>query len=386
VERGQDPLASLAEQINVEHEACVGGLRESVQHALAAGRLLIEAKDKVAHGQWLPWLKENCRCSTRTAQAYMRVARQWPELEAKAQGLAHLTFEDALGLLAQPAREDSTEEGAGDQQEGAEPGRPARVDYFDESKAVYAWLEKRRQRWPEDMRHAFAVMLCTHAHHMQNGDDVDRQFEDGTVDLPRLPPDGCTVDDLQALIDRGERFGTIYADPPWKYGNGATRGAAARHYPAMDFEETRALPVPQLAAVQSHLHLWVTKDFLRHGLELLDAWGFEYKGQFVWVKPAIGTGNYWRVAHELMLLGVRGSLTFQGGGERSWQEYDRGEHSAKPEDVRQRIERVSPGPRLELFGRRAAPGWVVWGNAIERDLFHQSIPHLAAEAMQAAGT
>lgn len=102
----------------------------------------------------------------------------------------------------------------------------------------------------------------------------------------------------------------------------------------------------------------------------LRAWGFEFKSQFVWGKPQLGLGNYWRIAHELLLLGRRGSPEWRARDLRSWGEFPRRGHSAKPEEVRTMIERACEGPYLELFGRRAAPGWTVWGNQVSRDLFH----------------
>jgi N6-adenosine-specific RNA methylase IME4 len=86
----------------------------------------------------------------------------------------------------------------------------------------------------------------------------------------------------------------------------------------------------------------------------------------VWVKPQIGMGNYWRVSHEFLLLGVRGSLPFADKSLRNWLEEPRGRHSAKPERVRDLIHKASPGPRLELFARRAVEGWTCWGNEIRR--------------------
>jgi N6-adenosine-specific RNA methylase IME4 len=107
-----------------------------------------------------------------------------------------------------------------------------------------------------------------------------------------------------------------------------------------------------------------TLEVVNHAQRILDAWGFEYKGTFVWVKPQIGMGNYWWNSHETMLLGVRGGLRGQSGSERSWMERERGLHSEKPEEVRERIERLSPGPYLELFGRRPVDGWTVYGNQL----------------------
>lgn len=190
----------------------------------------------------------------------------------------------------------------------------------------------------------------------------------------------CEVTDLQDLIRQGKTFGTIYADPPWEYSNRATRSAAHDIYredkvtgrSTMTVNEIAALPIKELAADKSHLHLWTTNAFLFECKEIIEAWGFEYKSLFVWVKPQMGIGNYWRVSHEILLLGVRGGLTFADRGLMSWIEADRGEHSVKPERIRTMIESASPGPRLELFARRISDGWTVWGNEIERDIFtHQ---------------
>jgi N6-adenosine-specific RNA methylase IME4 len=176
----------------------------------------------------------------------------------------------------------------------------------------------------------------------------------------------CIVNDLSELVRAGKRFGTIYADPPWQYDNCGTRAAASRHYETMSLRRLLALPVRELAAERCHLHLWATKSFLREGLVLLRRWGFEYRTYFSWVKPQLGIGNYWRSCQEPLLLGVKGDLTFPPTDFPDWLLENRGEHSVKPEKVRLRIEQVSPGPRLELFARRAAPGWTACGNEVER--------------------
>jgi N6-adenosine-specific RNA methylase IME4 len=192
--------------------------------------------------------------------------------------------------------------------------------------------------------------------------------------------EGCTVADLGLLIEAGRTFGTIYADPPWQYGNQATRAATHNHYRTMTVDDLANLPVKDLAADPCHLHLWTTSSFLREALDLLKYWGFTYKSMFVWVKPQLGIGNYWRVSHEILLLGVRGDLTFANKSLRSWQEYNRTEHSRKPEQIRRLVETASPGPYLELFGRRAVDGWTVWGDDIARDLFTQGIEEFSGES------
>jgi hypothetical protein len=95
-------LATLAEQINDHHRQAEAALRSGLEHALAAGRLLIEAKELCVHGTWGQWLAEHFEGSARTAQCYMRVAKRWPELEAKAQRVADLSFREAARLLAAP--------------------------------------------------------------------------------------------------------------------------------------------------------------------------------------------------------------------------------------------------------------------------------------------
>lgn len=179
------------------------------------------------------------------------------------------------------------------------------------------------------------------------------------------------VRDLAALVDAGLQFPTIYADPPWPYSNTAARGAAANHYDTMTLEAIQGEPVKELAAKNAHLHLWTTNAFLREAFDVINAWGFQYKSCLLWLKPQLGMGNYWRVSHEFLLLGVRGSLPFADRTCRSWLFARRTVHSRKPYAFRALIERVSPGPYLELYGREEQPrtGWTVYGNHVERRLF-----------------
>lgn len=188
-----------------------------------------------------------------------------------------------------------------------------------------------------------------------------------------------TTGDLSSLAASGRKFATIYADPPWSYENKGIRGTTENHYQTMDLADIFALPVESLAAENAHLHLWATGPLLPEAFAVMESWGFDYKASLVWHKTGrLGLGHYWRVCHEVMLLGVRGSLPFPDGAHdiRSVVEHDPGAHSAKPDVFRSLVERVSPGPRLELFGRdsgASAPGWVVWGNQIPRTLFAKQL-------------
>jgi N6-adenosine-specific RNA methylase IME4 len=177
----------------------------------------------------------------------------------------------------------------------------------------------------------------------------------------------CT--DLSELVGRGEKFGTIYADPPWRYQNQGTRASTGNHYAGdMSVEEICAMPIPELCAEKCHLHLWTTNAFVFECPKIFEAWGFEFKSSFVWVKPQMGIGNYWRNSHEIMLLAVKGGQTALNKGQKSWIECSRGKHSAKPDAVRHSIEKLSPGPFLELFGRKKVEGWTVFGNQVVEEL------------------
>ena len=175
--------------------------------------------------------------------------------------------------------------------------------------------------------------------------------------------DGSVVDDLASLDER--KFGTIYADPPWQYGNQGTRASTGNHYNTMTVADICNMPVESLAADDAHLHLWTTNAFLFDAKTVMEAWGFEYRSVFVWIKPQMGIGNYWRVSHEFLLLGIRGNAKrFNEHNHMSWAQLDRTKHSAKPEQVRRTIEKVSNGPYLELFGRKQVHGWTVFGNQV----------------------
>lgn len=185
-------------------------------------------------------------------------------------------------------------------------------------------------------------------------------------------PEGYPVstDSLEALIQRKCRFGAILADPPWKYQNTVSNGAAEKHYPTMGMDDLKAMPVPELALGNAYLFLWATSPLLKEAIELLEAWGFDYKTHMIWGKPVFGMGNYWRSAHELLLLGVRGKpAPWYRHDISSWVVYPRSRHSAKPAYFRDMVTSVVDGPYLEMFGREDASGWTTFGNQVQPTLF-----------------
>ncbi|WP_146597731.1 MT-A70 family methyltransferase [Novipirellula aureliae] len=147
------------------------------------------------------------------------------------------------------------------------------------------------------------------------------------------------------LVEAGIKFGCIYASLDHGSGN------------AMPLEKLRQLEIESIAAEQSHCHLWTSHEQSNHAESILRAWGFEPRDIFIWVKPKRGPGEYWRRAHELLMLGVRGDCPFLDKSIHSWIQANRPRHGGKPSKVRELIETVSPGPYLELFADRPARGW-----------------------------
>ena len=172
---------------------------------------------------------------------------------------------------------------------------------------------------------------------------------------------GVIVSDLQTLLASDERFGCVYANPPWPELDKGEQSIAETQQAISDLCE---LPISELVCDDAHLHLWTTNDFLFDSRQVMEAWGFDYQGCLIWVKPQMGSGTYWRVSHEFLLLGVRGSCKFRNKMSMSWVRCNRTKHIRKPDKVRQLVEKVSHGPYLELFAQEAAKGWTAHDNEL----------------------
>jgi N6-adenosine-specific RNA methylase IME4 len=161
----------------------------------------------------------------------------------------------------------------------------------------------------------------------------------------------------------------LYADPPWHFEvyneeSGVER-AAGNHYSTMSLDEISALPIPSLATPDAVLFMWTTAPHLQESFQVFAAWGFEYKTNAVWVKDKIGLGYFIRGQHEHLLIATRGDMPCPLPANRppSVINAPRREHSRKPDEAYELIERMYPElPKLELFARQQRPGWAAWGN------------------------
>jgi N6-adenosine-specific RNA methylase IME4 len=196
---------------------------------------------------------------------------------------------------------------------------------------------------------------------------------------------GGTVEDLEALAVSGFRAGVICPDFPWEFEAYSRKGnqrSAERHYDTWRQERVMATTplIRQLAADDCALLLWAVWPRHPDALEVIEACGFEYKSAgFIWVKttPSAevikldGKGLHWgkgitgtRSNTEVCLLATRGSPRRLAEDVHQVVIAPVGEHSAKPDEVYRRIERLYPGPYLELFARKPRPHWTCWGDEI----------------------
>lgn len=172
-----------------------------------------------------------------------------------------------------------------------------------------------------------------------------------------------------------KKYKIIYADPPWSYDDKSmNRGGAERHYKTTKNSELCKLDIQSISDDDCILFMWATFPKLREALELIDAWGFEYKtNAFTWVKKNKksltnfwGMGRWTRSNAEICLLAVKGKPKRLSMSVHSIIEEPIMQHSRKPQVVRDKIiELVGDIPRIELFCRESPVGWDTWGNECE---------------------
>lgn len=294
-------------------------LAKSVGGVIAAGKHLCEAKAQIPHGEWPAWIERSLPFNQYYAARLMAISRH--------KSISSLQYTANLPVS------------------------------------------------PETLYHLSRL----------DADTLQRAIEAGDVhpQLQQKQAKALVAEYLIQADSAGQRnaptvdgeVGTIVADPPWRYGNTSTRGAATDHYPTMSVEEICDLDIPlKHAGEQAHLYLWTTAGHLPQAFDVMAAWGFTYKTYLVWVKPQMGMGNYFRVSTELVLFGIRGELRTQDRAIMNWFEARRGKHSAKPEGFYDMVMKASPGPYLEMFARcrkadqlicgctKCRLGWQVWGN------------------------
>lgn len=191
------------------------------------------------------------------------------------------------------------------------------------------------------------------------------------------------------------KYSVILADPPWPFrvwnkDTGSGRSAEA-HYKTMSLADICALPIKDLAAPNCALFMWAVWPSIFDAEKVINAWGFEYKTlafewwklnkawekaqfpifahtDYKWLEKLFffGMGYYTRCNSEPCLLATHGKMPVAVHNERNYIIAPVREHSRKPDEQYEKIERLYPiGPRLELFARHRRPGWDAFGNQVE---------------------
>ena len=165
---------------------------------------------------------------------------------------------------------------------------------------------------------------------------------------------------------------TVVADPPWLPSlhrntrgrvEGPYRAGPQRYYKTLSVEQIIALA--PATAPKAHLWLWVLNQHVDWGYQVARAWGFEPQQMLTWRKPGLGTGRF-QCNTESVLVCRKGGPVDNAFGATGGTGFDwpRGRHSEKPQAFFDLVERVSPGPYLEMFARTLRLGWVAWGDEV----------------------
>lgn len=180
----------------------------------------------------------------------------------------------------------------------------------------------------------------------------------------------------QKLSDMKDNYQVVYADPPWRYRSKSPTTSKRPsgmgvsltpdyYYKTMSLGDIKNLPVGEITDSDGVCFLWTTNPMLREGLEVLEAWGFEYITTITWHKTNGKGPGYWFRGHtEHLLFGKKGKVKSFRSMISNFQAHKTVRHSEKPALFRRIIETVTPtlNPKIELFARERCSGWSCWGH------------------------
>jgi N6-adenosine-specific RNA methylase IME4 len=314
----------------------------------------------------------------------MRAERRLGELLRS----AHQTGQLGIGRPSRSNVEEGEEAPAVEEAETVEVVRPQRVTL--KEAGISKKLSTRSQKFAAVAETAFeAALLSAREKILAGGAVVVNPLKDLSTAEKKSRRRAREIElGAKQMALPEARFGVILADPEWKFETyseetGMDR-SADNHYPTSSLEAIKSRDVGSLAADDSICWLWATVPMLLEGIEVLKAWGFEYKSHLIWNKDRVGTGYWFRNKHELLLIGTRGRIPAPAMGEQFPSVIDApvGEHSAKPAIFYEIIEAYFPTlPKIELNARTARPGWVRWGYEAPKE----NTPEGSGTAREASG-
>lgn len=224
---------------------------------------------------------------------------------------------------------------------------------------------KQEARANDDLATRTAVLQAVKVREKEKVHEIRKQEYAERIEEKKL------IDSRVDIFSIDKKFRVIYADPPWQYDDpqdNPNLGGAQKHYNTMPIEDLCALPIKDIADKDAVLFLWITSPKLNLFLQLMEAWGFDYKTSFVWDKVKHNMGHYNSVRHEFLLIGGRGKST--PDLKRLYDSVisiERSEkHSEKPIEFIDMIDQLYHyGDRIELFARQAKKeNWYFWGNEV----------------------
>jgi len=319
LEKNKDSVAYWIAHISASWERTK---ENAVEGFIETGRRIIASKQRIPRGEFLLMIEKQLPFKRRTAQRLMRIALFGEEEGARFSKATHVSLlPPSWGTLYELTKLDDDE-----------------FSFLVKNKIVRPDMERR------DIAHAL------------KGERRARNEKH----LAKVQMAWPT-----------KRYGVIYADPEWQFKfrseRGKTNSSADNHYDTSPLDEIKRRNVPSISAPDCALFLWATVPMLTQCLDVMKAWGFEYKSSCTWIKNKAGTGYWFRNQHELLLLGTIGAPPAPAPGQQ-WSsviEHPVGKHSAKPSKFYEMIEAYFPTlPKIELNARSRRKGWDAWGNEV----------------------
>lgn len=354
-------------------------VKQTGQGIIEIGQRLIEVKEMLPHGAWLPWLETEFGWNERHAQRLINVAERF-----KYDNLSDLTIApSALYLLAAPS---TPEEVRAEAIEIAEAGE--KVDHktaqelkqahkqIDILEAQIAQLRAEAESHPEpefadiEEIEALESKVSTLQESLSKKDETLDKLKK-TIKRLTAEYENLQKKNVKAQPQPKKKYRTIVVDPPWqieKIAREERPNQAEWDYPKMSVEEIMALPVEAIADEDgAFLYLWTTQKYLPDAINIARAWGFKYQCIMTWVKNVGFTPFSWMYSTEHVVFARKGSIDLLKKGLRLDFNGKVREHSRKPDEFYERVAEASPGPRIDYFSREEREGFEQFGN--EKDKF-----------------
>jgi len=356
-------------------------IRQTAQGIIEIGQKLIEIKESLPHGLWLPWLQAEFGWSEMTATRFINVANKF-----KSNNLLDLPIApSALYLLASPSTNEETKQDAIDIAESGEPvdHKTAKElkDAHDEIIRLNAAIEElKKSDEPMDQDNAKdSETIAAIEQYESNINALNENLSKKDETLKKLKETIKRLtkkyEELQKKSIKSQplptkKYRTIVIDPPWpveKIHREERPNQAEWDYPKMSVEEILALPIETIAEEEGcHIYLCTTHKHLPDAINILRAWGFKYQCILTWIKNVGMTPFSWMYSTEPILFGRKGNLDLTQKGVRLDFEGKVREHSRKPDEFYEIVRKVSPEPRVDFFSRESRPGFDQYGNETEK--------------------